>query len=470
MNRPRASIDAPTFNVAEEFAKFTHDFAWSRVPSEVIARAKLSILDALGIGLASSNYPFASATAEALAEIGGDGEFPVLGMARRYSQRDAAHLIGTLIHGLDFDDTHSESIVHTSASTVPTILTAGLATGASGRRALEAFIIGSESASRIGAAARGGFHNKGFHPTGVVGAFACVLACGHLYGLDQQQLRHAQGIVLSKAAGSLQFLDDGAWTKRNHPGWSSVCAQTAVAMARHGFIGPRDPYCGRYGLYPLYTHESGEIQYSKLTEALGTRWEIMNIAFKPYPACHMAHAFVDAILAVKHAQQLELSDIERIVAYVHEQEIPVICEPVATKIQPQNSYDAQFSVNYVIAAAFIRERFGLRELDQETLCDPQIAELCRKVSYTADPHSAYPDYFSGAIDVHTHAGACFHHREQHNRGSAANPMSRADIEKKFLANAREATSAANAHAIMDLVLHMEEQQSLSPLAERLAGN
>jgi 2-methylcitrate dehydratase PrpD len=462
---PTATVDA-----AETFADFVVGFDLEHVPDAVTARAKLSILDALGIGLASSNYEFAETTASALTELGGVGDFPVIGSRLRLPQRDAAHLNGTLIHGLDFDDTHGEAVVHTSASTVPTMLIAGLATHSSGRAALSAFIIGSECASRIGAAARGGFHEQGFHPTGVVGAFGSTLAAGYLYGLSREQLLDAQGIVLSKAASSLQFLDDGAWTKRNHPGWASVCGQTAVVMAKHGFFGPRAPYFGRFGLYSLYTRRGREIDPAKLTGDLGERWEMLNIAFKPYPACHLTHAFADAALALKREHGLGLEDIDRIVAYVHENEIPVICEPVATKVRPQNSYDAQFSVNYVIAAALARERFGLAELEDEVLADPAILDLCARVSYEPDPDSAYPDYYSGAVTIHTRDGRDLHRREQMNRGSAGNPMSESDIKEKYLDNATRAVDRERAEDIMRRVLKLEYEDDLVPLGQALSGN
>ena len=459
---PTGAIDA-----AVAFADFVCGFELDCVPEALIERAKLSILDALGIGLASCNYDFAKTTAAALLELGGVGKFPVIGSDLRLPQRDAAHLNGTLIHGLDFDDTHSEAVVHTSASTVPTMLIAGLANGSSGRAALSAFIIGSECASRIGAAARGGFHEKGFHPTGVVGAFGSVLAAGFLYGLKREQLLDAQGIVLSKAAGSLQFLDDGAWTKRNHPGWASVCAQTSVVMAKHGFFGPSDPYFGRFGLYRTHTHDERAINPSKLTEALGKDWEMLNIAFKPYPACHLTHAFADAALTLKREHKLKLADIGHVIAHVHENEIPVICEPMVHKVRPQNSYDAQFSVNYLIAATFIREQFGLAELEDDVLSDPSILDLCAKISYEPDPDSAYPDYFSGAVTIHTRDGRTLHHREQMNRGSAENPMSDSDIKEKFLGNATRTVSTTQAENVMRLVLEIEHAPDLESLANAL---
>jgi 2-methylcitrate dehydratase PrpD len=454
-------------HAADKFASFVENFDLSSVPDSVIARAKLSILDAFGIALASRNYEFAKAATAAISELGGDGEYPVIGSALRLPHRDAAHLNSTLIHGLDFDDTHSEAVVHTSASAVPTMFISGLAVGASGAQALSSFVIASECSSRIGAAAHGGFHDKGFHPTGVVGAFGCTLAGGYLYGLNHEQLLDAQGIVLSKASGSLQFLDDGAWTKRSHPGWACVCAHTAVIMSKHGYFGPRDPYFGRYGLFPLHTHAGIRINTEVLVEHLGEHWEMSNIGFKPYPACHLTHAFADAALALKKQYSLDVQDIEQIVAYVHDSEIPVICEPAANKIRPQNSYDAQFSVNYLIAASLVRDRFGLAELEDDALTNPEILDLCSKTSYQSDPDSAYPNYYSGAIDIVTRDGRRYHHREQMHRGSAGNPMSEQDLTDKFLDNALRTISREKAEKVMNLVLDLENSANLKDLAETL---
>ena len=456
-----------TTNPAQALAQFVTQFNLADVPAAVIKRAKFCLLDAFGIGLASVNYEFAKKTAAGIHSIAGDGDFPVIGMPLKLPQRDAAHLNGTLIHGLDFDDTHGEAVVHTSASAAPTMLIAGLANQASGANALSAFIIASECASRIGAGARGGFHEKGFHPTGVVGAFGSTLGAGYLAGLDEQQLRDAQGIVLSQAGGNMQFLDDGAWTKRNHPGWASFCAQTAVAMAKHGFFGPRDPYAGRFGLYPTHTKDEREVSLAKITQGLNESWEMMNIAFKPYPACHMTHAYADAILALKREHQLRIDDIKHITALVHEGEQAVICIPEENKLKPQNSYDAQFSVHYVIATTFLREKFGLAELEDDVISDPEILDLCSRVSFTDDPDSAYPGYFSGAIRLETHDGRTLEHREQINRGATENPLSDDDIEEKFFGNATLTISEQRATELLGIVMALETETDLNRLSQAL---
>lgn len=454
-------------SIAEQLAAFTVNFDLRKVPDEVIHRAKMCLLDAFGIGLASVNFEFGEKIAAGIHAIAGDGEFPVIGMKLKLPQRDAAHLNGTLIHGLDFDDTHGEAVVHTSASAAPTMLIAGLANKASGAQALSAFIIASECAGRIGAGAQGGFHEKGFHPTGVVGAFGSTFGAGYLAGLTTAQLCDAQGIVLSQAGGNMQFLDDGAWTKRNHPGWASFCAQTAVSMAKHGFFGPRDPYEGRFGLYPTHTKDGRKVAIDKLTKGLNESWEMMNIAFKPYPACHMTHAFADAILAVKRAHNLTVEDIKHITALVHVGEQSVICVPEKNKLKPQNSYDAQFSVHYVIATTFLREKFGLAELEDDVIADPQILDLCSRVSFADDPDSAYPGYFSGAIKVETNDGKIIEHREQINRGASENPLSDQDIKDKYFGNATMTISKPQAERLLDIVMNLDNEDNLDGLAKAL---
>lgn len=466
---PLGESAAADADLSQAMAGFVEGFDLSRVPAEVIARAKLNILDALGIGFASVGFDFAKRLAVALEEIGGTGDYPVIGMDLRLTQRDSAHLNGTLIHGLDYDDTHSGAVVHTSASAVPTMLSAGLATKADGRRALGAFLIASEAASRIGAAANGGFHQRGFHPTGVVGAFGSAIGASYLYGLSGEQLLDAQGIVLSQAAASLEFLDDGAWTKRNHPAWASVCGQTSAMMAKHGYFGPRKPYDGRYGLFNLYMRDPAMADPSIMTRRLGDEWSMMGIAFKPYPACHFNHAFADATLALKEKHGLGPSDVKSMTARIHEDQSNVVCEPEANKMHPQNAYDAQFSVHYIMSASLTRGQFTLDELEDEALRDPTILDLCSKSGYEIDPESAYPTYYSGEVVIETMDGRTLSHREAINRGSADNPVSQGDIEEKFFANATRTVSQSKAEAVQSAVMTLETHDSLEILADALVA-
>ena len=179
--------------VAEELAQFAGAFSTERIPAAVTARAKHLILDAVGIALASTTYDFAHRAMTAIAGLAGSGDAAVIGLPSRLPLRDAALINGILVHGLDFDDTHSGGVIHATASVLPTVLAVGARQRASGREMLAAYVLGVEVAARLGAVAKGAFHQVGFHPTGLIGAFACTLAAGRLMGLGEKQLVMAQG-------------------------------------------------------------------------------------------------------------------------------------------------------------------------------------------------------------------------------------------------------------------------------------
>jgi 2-methylcitrate dehydratase PrpD len=297
---PTDTTDPATDNIATQLAAFAHGLKPGMLPAVVVEQAKLLMLDALGIALASSQHDFAHCAYRGLRALGGAGDSAVMGAFAPLPLRDAVLMNGILVHGLDFDDTHPGAITHPSASAFPLALGLAAQRHATGPEMITAYVLAIEVAARLGAAAGGGFHDVGFHPTGLVGAFGCALAAGKLMGLDQVGLEHAQGVVLSMASGSMEFLSDGAWTKRMHPGWAGVSGLTATALAGAGFRGPSQPYEGRFGLYASHLAARGLLaDLSLCTRGLGERWELLEVAVKLYPTCHFTHASIDAALALR---------------------------------------------------------------------------------------------------------------------------------------------------------------------------
>lgn len=446
-------------SISQRLAAFAADTPDDAIPAGVRTRAVHHMLDAVGIALASTRYDFAHRTLTALRALSGPGDVPVIGMPARLTPRDAATVNGLLCHGLDYDDTHIAGIIHPTASVLPAVLSAAAMTGAGGRAAVSAYVLGVEVAARLGAVARGGFHQVGFHPTGMIGVFACTLAAGRLMGLTVGQLAHAQGIALSMASGSMEFLEDGAWNKRLHPGWAAAAGITAAALAREGFVGATRPYEGRFGLFHAYLGtEQARAELPLATAALGETWELLNTAIKPFPACHFTHACVDTALALRR-DGLDPARIEAIQALVPEQVIKTVCEPEANKKRPANAYDAQFSVPYLVAAALVRGRLGLAELEGDALGDPAILGLAARVSYRVDPDSAFPRAYSGELLVTLDDGRTLRHREHINRGAADRPLSDGDIVGKYRANAGMTVGTAAAGRIEAALLGLDDAAS-----------
>lgn len=441
--------------VAPVLAEFAAELDYEAIPAEVRERAKYLILDAVGIAHASTRYDFAHRTLSAVSELG-RGDANVIGLSAKLSLRDAVLMNGLLVHGLDYDDTHTRGVIHPTASCFPTALGVAAQAGLHGRDLLAAYIVGVEVATRLGSVAKGGFHQTGFHPTGLIGTFACALVAGRLQGMNAQQLAMAQGIALSVASGSLEFLQDGAWTKRMHPGWAGVAGITAATLARHGFIGPKATYEGRFGLFNSHLGPLAEnCDYTLATAGLGEIWEVTQVAIKPLPACHFTHACADSAIAIARQHSFRVDEIEKVRALVPAEVVKTVCEPVANKQRPQNSYDAQFSIPYAVACGLVRGRFGLAELEDAALADPDVLAVAGKVAYEVDPNSGFPQYYSGEVIVTLRDGREFSHREHVNRGAADRPITNPEIIEKYMENACLAVSPQRAREICDAVLALD---------------
>jgi 2-methylcitrate dehydratase PrpD len=318
---------------------------------------------------------------------------------------------------------------------------------------LLAYVVAAEVSARVGMGAAGAFHDVGYHPTGVAGAFGAATAAAKLAGLDASGIAGAQGIVGSMAAGLMEFLEDGSWTKRSHPGWAAAAGLTAAALAGEGWVGPRAVYEGRFGLYA--THLAGRTpDLAAVTADLGVRWELGRTAVKPYPTCHFNHAFSDAVLAVLATSGISPKDIDRIRCLIHPVAGKVVGEPLTKKRRPQNDYDAKFSLPYVVATTALRGRFTLEELSDAALADPEVLDLADRVEIGDDPDSVYPEAFSGVVEVVATDGRRFVHRERINRGHESRPLQAAEILDKFEGNvalvADDATAARVKRAVLEL--------------------
>lgn len=437
--------------ISQTLARFALGLAHDAVPAEIRERAKHLILDAVGTALAARRYGFANVSLQALTELGA-GSSPVIGIGRRLALREAAIMNGILMHGLDYDDTHSRGVIHGTVSSFPCAFALSERAGGDGAGLLTAYVAAMEVSTRLGSVAKGGFHQSGFHPTGLVGAFGTTLAAARLLGLDEERAVMAQGITLSLAAGSLEFLQDGAWTKRMHPGWAASVGITAATFAKHGYVGPRAAYEGRFGLYATHLGAFADAADITLATAdLGTEWQIEEVSIKPMPACHFVHAAADAAAALHRA--IGNREIARVRALIPQGVVKTVCEPVANKQTPANSYDAQFSIPYVVATGLLRGRFTLEALEAAAITDPAVLALAQRVDYEVDPTSTFPRHYTGEVVVELTSGETLRHREAINRGNPDRPLSNGEIEKKFFDNAT--LDRVTANRIRDAVLTLD---------------
>jgi 2-methylcitrate dehydratase PrpD len=448
---------------AESLAQFTSGLRAEAIPADVIEAARLHLLDTLGCGLAAHAMEEVSFVQEAAREVATSGPATVIGMPDGLPAGEAALVNGTLSHGLDYDDTHPGSVIHVSAGVVAAALAAAEVHDAPASALLAALVAGNETSIRVGLAARGAFHARGFHPTGVCGVFGATAAASLLRGLDERRTVHALGIAGSMASGLMEFLADGAKTKPLHPGWAAQAGLTAARLAAHGGTGPSSVLDGDRGFLAAYLHGHDWDIASEVAD-LGERWATPEIAFKPYSACHYNHAPLDALQQLIDDEGLRAEDVASITAVSDETGSKLVLEPLAFKVAPRTPYDAKFSAPYCLAALLVHGRVGVDSFGAAAIADPRVLELAGRIDGEIKRYAAAPDAFPGGVRVRTTDGRLLESELRHQRGGSAFPMATGEVIGKYRENASLALEADAVERLEEAVLDLGRRRDLTWLA------
>jgi 2-methylcitrate dehydratase PrpD len=447
---------------AQELAAFAVDLRFEDIPGEVVGAAKLHLLDTLGCGLAAHGLGVATEGRTAMAELGGEGGATVIGLDGPLPAPNAAFANAMLCHGLDFDDTHSDSVSHISTVTCPAALATAEAAGASGREALAAIVAGNETVTRIGMAASSQFHKRGFHPTAICGIFGATAAAARLTGLDAATTASALGLAGSMASGIFAYLEDGTATKPLHPAWAAHGGLLAARLAALGAEGPPSVIEGKFGLYHAFLGaEQGTIDIESQLADLGSRWETPRIAYKPYPACHFMHGSLGATAEAIAGRTFAPAEIEEVVVTVPAAGISLVLEPVEAKLAPRTEYEGKFSLQYSTAAMLVRGRVGISEYADEAIGDPDVLAVAQKVRYETKDYPTYPQAFPGGVRIRLAGGAVLEADFPYQKGSPENPLSPDEVCEKYRGNASLALSSAAADTLQSAVLTLDERTDLS---------
>jgi 2-methylcitrate dehydratase PrpD len=453
---------------AERLAEFTSTLAYERIPAEVASAAKLHLLDTIGCGLAAHALGVATEGRLAMAELGGDPQSSVIGLDRALPAPSAAFANAMLCHGLDFDDTHSDSVAHISVVVCPASVAAAEVQGADGRELLAAIVGGNEVVTRVGMAASGAFHARGFHPTAICGIFGGVAAASRIAGASIAMTASALGIAGSFAGGLFAYLDDATPTKPLHPAWAAHGALLAARLATAGAQGPPGVLEGRFGVYHAFVGAAkGEVDIDAQLADLGRRWETPRIAFKPYPACHFIHGSLGATATL--AGHMRPGEIEDILVWVPAAGVPLVLEPAASKRAPRSEYEAKFSLQYSTAAMLVHGQVGVQSYMDEAIVDPRVLALAAKVRYEPREYASYPAAFPGGVRITTTDGRTFEADVPHQRGAPENPMTPDEVRAKFRQNASLALGEAALDTLEEAVLSLEEQEDVRAVFSELGA-
>jgi 2-methylcitrate dehydratase PrpD len=399
-------------------------------PAELRARCEEMLIDIAGLTVAARDTDYMRA---ALSGWEGEGPCTAIGHTHGRDAASAALLNGLAAHGEDFDDTFEGGPVHAGVVMVPAILAIAERERLAGADALYGLAVGVETMCRLSLVVPKAFHKAGFHPTAVLGAMGAAAGVGAALRLSAAQLIDALGVAGSMASGIIEYLADGSWTKRLHPGWAAQSGLRAAKLAQQGFVGPRSVFEGTHGLFNGFAHTTRG-DWGKLLDGFGQDWIATTIAFKPYACGTMTHPYIDCARRLA-AKEIRPEQIAEITCEVAEGTVHRLWEPIQLKRQPPNAYAAKFSTPFCIAAGLVLGQAGLGAFTEETVRDPRLLAVMAKVGYVIDPDNPYPHGYTGHVRARLNDGRVLEERQPHLRGGAHERLTRADIEEKFTLNA-----------------------------------
>jgi 2-methylcitrate dehydratase PrpD len=423
--------ELPKISVAESLAQKIAALNPGALPRATTRKCEDLLIDVVGLCVTARNEDYVRS---ALDGCDDDGSCTVIGQRRRLTAAGAAFVNGTAAHGEDFDDTFEGGPVHAGAVIVPAVLAACERHNPDGRMALTGIAVGTEVLCRLSLVAPKAVHKAGFHPTAVFGAMGAAAGVGAALGLNEKQIVDALGIAGSMAGGIIEYLAEGAWTKRLHAGWAAQSGIRAALLARQGFVGPRTVFEGVHGLFHGFAHTT-EGDYDALTDDFGSRWVTDTLAFKPYPCGTMAQPYIDCARRLA-ARGIKAEDVEAILCEVAEGTVHRLWEPLADKQRPRNGYAAKFAVPYLLATGFVHGGVGLGAFTEAAIGDARVLALAAKVKFVIDPHNPYPNNYTGHVRATLKDGSVIEERQPHLRGGAKEPLTRQDVTDKFALNAR----------------------------------
>lgn len=454
---------AKSTTVAERLAGFCRDLTYEGLPPAVREAVPYYLLDFLANAIGGNATDTADAVDRFLRSYGSGGPCTVIGRARQAPAAYAALANGIAAHCLETDDTHRESSLHPGAAVFPAALAAAEMTGCSPQAFAAAVVAGYEVTIRLGAAlGPRAVYDRGFHPTGICGVFGAAAAAGHILGLPSAQLAQAFGIAGSMTSGSMEFLGDGSWTKRLHPGWAAHAGLTAALLAQSGFTGPVTIFEGPMGFLHAHSHHSDA---AAVVSDLGREFQILRTSIKAHACCRFKQGPIDAVLALVRDNDLKPQEVRQVTIGVLEAAWNIIVEPDDRKRNPVTVVDAQFSMPYGAAVALARGRALVAEYQPAVIADPAVRGLMARVRCVRDPSldARWPGQWPATVAIETTDGRRLETRVDYPKGDPENPLTWEELVAKFHALTEGALPPERRQRVIEAAAGLYQGGALAPL-------
>jgi len=446
--------------ISTQLADRLATFRLRDVPGGVVCQAKLILLDTIGAMLAASNpkYSATRVLVDFAKRLGGRPESSLVGQRVKTSCVNAALVNGTLGYYCDIEPHHVGGILHAPAVMVPTSLAVAEKEGRTGRKFLEAMILGIEVTCRVSyALSPVALYNRGFHPSAICGAFGAAAAAGHLFRLNGARFGIALGLAMQQASGLLAWASAHTENSRPfNPGLAARNGTTAAYLASLGFGGPPTPFEGKYDAFTAF---SGERHPEALVADWGKRFYLSEFAYKLYSSCSFTHPGLDALLAIARQHKLAPADVQTI----------VLRFPKSGAHMIDNNELKSHCAQYILPVGFVFGGVMIDDILEDRLRHPDVARLraATRMVTDAELDGTYPERYASIVEVTTTDGRTFSHRVEYAKGTMQNPLTPEEIHAKYLKLATTVTTVARAEEVADIVRRIDRSSDVTRLAGML---
>jgi 2-methylcitrate dehydratase PrpD len=441
--------------ITQELASYCSHMKFNDLSDEVIDCAKYRFLDWISVACRGS-IENPSQTAYRFVGEMEKGQGVIVGTQQKAPYLYSALANGTASHSIEMDDVNNESSLHPGVVVFPSALATGEMVGASGKRFILAVVLGYEVMIRLGTAlGPENSYKRGFHPTGTCGTFGSSVVSSKILGLQEEEILSATGISGSQAAGSMEYLAQGAWTKPFHAGWAAHSGMVAALLSRKGFKGPSSILEGRDGFLHAYSNGADP---SRVLAGIGSGFQILRTSVKTHACCRYMQPPIDAVLKIVNENNLRPEQVKKIKVGVLRAGAHLIAEPIESKYNPQSIVDAQFSMPFGAAAALLYGKAGLKEFQPSTILSGPVRETMRKVECIVDPEldRTFPKQWRATAEILTKDEKRYSTTVEYPKGDPENPLSWEEMIERF-------------HELAGEVIKKDQRLKIVEAVEKLDG-
>jgi len=455
-------------NETNQIAQRCHDLIFGDLAPDLIDRVKYLFLDFIGVAARGALSDSSRPVHRVISKVDRSPDAAVvIGSRLQCGMPYAALANGTAAHSLELDDVVNEASLHPGVAVIPAALAAAQMTGSSGTDFFTALVAGYEVAVKLGIALDPAAHYaQGFHPTGTCGTLGAAVAAAKLMSPDHNSLANALGIAGSQAAGLMEFLTDGSFTKRLHAGWAAHSGLMAALLAGENFSGPATVVEGQFGFLHAYSPQSDA---AKLLKTWGQPFEVMRTSIKPHACCRYKQGPIDGIIKIMKDHNLTAAHIEKVTLGILKAGFALVAEPIEKKRNPDSVVDAQFSMPFGAAVAILYQKAALGEYTIENIERPEIKALMEKIVCVENPEleEEYPRKWPASVTITTRGGQVYTAKIEYPKGDPENPLTWQELIEKFSDLTAPVYAADKQKEIVDRVRSLDSEQNMDSFARML---